>query len=82
MAHICQKRSANHQQDATATTYLLQCVPGTDSSDCGFPAPVTLTEGPATAAYTIPAILDNNGSVALYAMSSATPRNTPHRPPS
>jgi len=51
--------------DATATTYLLQCSPGTDSSDCGFDGPVTLTEGPATAAYTFPAENFDNGTLAF-----------------
>lgn len=51
--------------DATATTYLLQCSTGTDSSDCGFDGPVTLTEGPATAAYTFPAEYFDNGTLAI-----------------
>jgi len=51
--------------DPTATTYLLQCSPGTDSSDCGFDGPVTLTEGPATAAYTFPAEYYDNGTLAF-----------------
>ncbi|RQM08390.1 hypothetical protein DH86_00002626 [Scytalidium sp. 3C] len=51
--------------DATATTYALQCAPGTDSNDCGINGVVTLTEGPKTAAYTFPAEMDESGSVAL-----------------
>jgi hypothetical protein len=43
----------------------MQCADGTDSSDCGFNGVVTLTEGPATAAYTFAPELDANGSVAL-----------------
>jgi len=39
--------------DATATTYALECAPGTDSNDCGFPGVFTLTEGPSTAVYTL-----------------------------
>jgi len=39
--------------DATATTYALECAPGTDSDDCGFPGVFTLTEGPSTAVYTL-----------------------------
>jgi hypothetical protein len=49
-------------QDATATTYAIQCVPGTDSSDCGISGVVTLTEGPSTAVYTMS---DGMGGVAL-----------------
>ncbi|TAQ90667.1 hypothetical protein B7494_g968 [Chlorociboria aeruginascens] len=51
--------------DATATTYALQCAPGTDGSDCGFDGVVTLTEGPSTAQYTFPAELGDDGSVAF-----------------
>ncbi|MCJ1318734.1 hypothetical protein MMC15_004064 [Xylographa vitiligo] len=36
----------------TATTYVIQCPPGTNSSDCGFDGPFTLTEGPSTVAFT------------------------------
>ena len=61
-------RDTNYPQGATATTYALQCVPGTDGSNCGLPGIVTLTEGPATAAYTFPAQLDANGSLALYVL--------------
>jgi hypothetical protein len=43
----------------------MQCADGTDSNDCGFDGVVTLTEGPATAAYTFAPELDANGSVAL-----------------
>jgi len=50
--------------DATATTYTLQCSPGTDSSDCGFPGVFTLTEGPSTAAYTM-SMDDGNGTLAF-----------------
>jgi len=51
--------------DATATTYAIQCAPGTDSSDCGLPGVITLTEGPKTAAYTMPAEPDASGGVAF-----------------
>ncbi|TVY44861.1 hypothetical protein LSUB1_G001873 [Lachnellula subtilissima] len=51
--------------DATATTYAVQCKPGTDASDCGFPGVFTLTEGPATAAYTLTPEKDENGTLAL-----------------
>lgn len=51
--------------DAAATTYAVQCAPGTDSDDCGFPGVFTLTEGPKTAKYTISAETDDNGSVAF-----------------
>ncbi|MCJ1395016.1 hypothetical protein MMC18_007897 [Xylographa bjoerkii] len=37
----------------SATTYVIQCAPGTNSSDCGFGAPFTLTEGPSTLAFTV-----------------------------
>ncbi|PMD35542.1 hypothetical protein L207DRAFT_587840 [Hyaloscypha variabilis F] len=36
--------------DAAATTYALSCI---DSDTCGYPAGLTLTEGPSTAAYTL-----------------------------
>jgi len=39
--------------DSAATTYALECAPGTDSNDCGFPGVFTLTEGPSTAVYTL-----------------------------
>ena len=52
----------DYSQDASATTYALQCVPGTDSSECGIPGVVTLTEGPSTAVYTMS---DGMGGVAL-----------------
>ncbi|KAJ9658692.1 hypothetical protein H2198_003570 [Neophaeococcomyces mojaviensis] len=32
-------------------TLAVQCAPGTDSSDCGFPEPITLTVGPSTFHY-------------------------------
>lgn len=51
--------------DATATTYAFQCAPGTDSGDCGFPEVVTLTEGPAIAAYTFAPQVDANGTTAF-----------------
>jgi len=51
--------------DATATTYAVQCSPGTDSDNCGFVGVFTLTEGPATAAYTYGPMVDDNGTVAL-----------------
>jgi len=52
--------------DATATTYLIQCTPGTDDDECGIPMPVTVTEGPAIAAVTYPAEYETtNGSVPL-----------------
>ncbi|KAH8799853.1 hypothetical protein F5884DRAFT_838570 [Xylogone sp. PMI_703] len=49
--------------DATATTYVLQCAPGTDSDNCGFDGPFTLTEGPKTAIYTLPAVQDENDNI-------------------
>jgi len=50
--------------DATATTYVFQCSPGTDSSDCGFGGEaVTLTQGPTTAKYTFAPDVDTNGTV-------------------
>ncbi|PGH23232.1 hypothetical protein AJ80_02648 [Polytolypa hystricis UAMH7299] len=39
--------------DATATTYLIQCAPGVDSSDCGMGPGLTLVSGPKTAALTM-----------------------------
>lgn len=50
--------------DSAATTYALQCVAGTDASDCGFPGVFTLTEGPATAAYTM-SEAGSDGTLAL-----------------
>lgn len=35
-------------QDATATTYSINCPPGTDSSDCGMGPGLTLIAGPKT----------------------------------
>ena len=35
-------------QDATATTYLISCPPGTDTNDCGYGAGATVIEGPST----------------------------------
>ena len=57
--------NADNPQDATATTYAVQCKPGTDASDCGFPGVFTLTEGPARAAYTLTPEKDENGTLAL-----------------
>ncbi len=56
--------NSNNKQDSAATTYALQCVAGTDSSDCGFPGVFTLTEGPATAAYTM-SEAGNDGNLAM-----------------
>ncbi|MCJ1253920.1 Mucin-21 [Lignoscripta atroalba] len=39
--------------DSTATTYVIQCPPGTDSNDCGYPIPVTVMQGPATVFYSM-----------------------------
>jgi len=38
--------------DSKATTYAVQCAPGTDSNDCGLGGGILLTQGPATAAIT------------------------------
>ncbi|KAH6665510.1 hypothetical protein B0J14DRAFT_643735 [Halenospora varia] len=51
--------------DLLATTYAVQCTPGTDSSDCGFPGIFTLTEGPSTAAYTLSEGYSSGGSSVL-----------------
>ncbi|RFU33986.1 hypothetical protein B7463_g2351, partial [Scytalidium lignicola] len=51
--------------DATATTYAIQCAPGTDSNDCGLPGVITLVEGPKTAKYTMSAEMDASGAVAF-----------------
>jgi len=51
--------------DATATTYAVECSPGTDSSDCGFPGVFTLTEGPSRAQYTLAPEVDENGTTAF-----------------
>lgn len=46
--------------DATATTYLINCAPGTNSDDCGIGSSITFTEGPSTAAVTYSAEYDND----------------------
>ncbi|KAH8655006.1 hypothetical protein BGZ60DRAFT_418219 [Tricladium varicosporioides] len=51
--------------DLLATTYAVQCTPGTDSSNCGFPGIFTLTEGPSTAAYTLSEGYSSGGSSIL-----------------
>jgi len=51
--------------DTIATTYAIECVPGTDSSDCGFAGGFTLTEGPSTAAYTLSFGYENGTSSVL-----------------
>lgn len=51
--------------DSAATTFALQCAPGTDATDCGFPGVFTLTEGPATAAYTFLAETGIDGTIAF-----------------
>lgn len=38
--------------DSTATTYLIGCPKGEDSSDCGFATSQTITQGPSTWIYT------------------------------
>jgi len=48
--------------DSTATTYAVQCAPGTDSNDCGFPGVFTLTEGPSTAKYAISGSIEGDDS--------------------
>jgi len=50
--------------DSTATTYALQCAPGTEESDCGFPGVFTLTEGPATVQYSITGEVDGDDTTA------------------
>jgi hypothetical protein len=35
-------------QDATATTYLISCPPGSDSNNCGYDSGATVIEGPST----------------------------------
>jgi hypothetical protein len=35
-------------QDATATTYLISCPPGTDANNCGYGGGATVIEGPST----------------------------------
>ncbi|TVY42580.1 hypothetical protein LOCC1_G003946 [Lachnellula occidentalis] len=56
--------------DATATTYAVQCKPGTDGSDCGYPGVFTLTQGPARAAYTFTPEKDENGTLAFFDYSA------------
>lgn len=51
--------------DATATTYALECAPGTDGSDCGFPGVFTLTEGPSTAVYTLGGDIEADSSTVV-----------------
>ena len=38
--------------DSKATTYAVQCAPGTDSNDCGMEDGLLLTQGPSTVAIT------------------------------
>jgi len=49
--------------DATATTYAVQCPPGTDGNDCGIGGGLILTQGPATVAYTMELIYENGTSI-------------------
>src|SRR5271155_1077075 len=35
-------------QDATATTYLISCPPGSDANNCGYGGGATVIEGPST----------------------------------
>lgn len=35
-------------QSGSITTYVIQCPPGIDSTNCGFPEPVTVVGGPST----------------------------------
>lgn len=42
------------------------CDPAAESVDCGVEGTITLTEGPATAKYTIAPVVDPNGETALY----------------
>ncbi|KFY11159.1 hypothetical protein V491_07329, partial [Pseudogymnoascus sp. VKM F-3775] len=51
--------------DATATTYAIACNLGVDSNDCGIQGTITLTEGPATAKYTVAPVVDPNGETAF-----------------
>ncbi|KFZ16302.1 hypothetical protein V502_05185 [Pseudogymnoascus sp. VKM F-4520 (FW-2644)] len=51
--------------DATATTYAIMCDPAAESVDCGVEGTITLTEGPATAKYTIAPVVDPNGETAF-----------------
>lgn len=44
--------------NADATTYVLGCKAGTDSSDCGFPVPQVVIQGPKTMAYQMKADAD------------------------
>lgn len=54
--------------DTIATTYAVECVPGTDASDCGFDGVFTLTEGPSTVAYTL-SMGYENGSTSVLAFT-------------
>lgn len=48
--------------DSKATTYAVQCAPGTDSNDCGMGGGILLTQGPATAAFTTTEVEVSGGS--------------------
>jgi len=56
--------------DKDATTYALQCAPGTDGSDCGFPGVFTLTEGPSTAVYAISEDIEASGGSTILAFTA------------
>ncbi|MCJ1399919.1 Mucin-21 [Xylographa trunciseda] len=57
----------------TATTYLIQCPPGTNSSECGFAGPFTLTEGPSTVAFTVTEAAPADFTAAVNCVVSGSP---------
>ncbi|MCJ1287859.1 hypothetical protein MMC26_007211 [Xylographa opegraphella] len=57
----------------TATTYVIQCAPGTDANDCGFASPFTLTEGPSTVAFTLTEALPADFTAAVNCVVTGSP---------
>ncbi|MCJ1387157.1 hypothetical protein MMC17_010290, partial [Xylographa soralifera] len=57
----------------TATTYVIQCAPGTNSSDCGFNGPFTLTEGPSTVEFTVTEAAPADFTAALSCVLTGSP---------
>ncbi len=45
---LCQPFLTLNVQSGSATTYAVQCPPGTDPNNCGIPEPFTVVDGPST----------------------------------
>lgn len=59
-------------QSPGQTTLVMGCAPGTDSDDCGFPAPITLTVGPSTLHYSASGLNQLLGEIDCKITASAT----------